>query len=609
MKIRIKMRVKYTIIIFCAILFTNTISIAQHQAEGVHKQDSYVINFRYGNETLYGSFLNNKEALSSLRALTQNNRSLISDQKGHLRIVSVIPESEKGNIAAINFASIRGAVVRQWLRDNFSWLSESDFSFYISADSDRNAVEVSFIDSPIEDKHKSDIFFSLDKGYPEKVDYAVARYKRVPFLDGSQMFKHTGMDFGIIDPALDPTKTVKLEGAIDEKIIVTIYYRWDKDNLDQTYLTNTQTLAEIDSLLHLKSADYIDSLRIVAYASPEGPPDYNKRLSQRRANTLKDYLLTSYPRFREEQIVTEARGENWDGFRRMALADDKLPLKEQVLSIIDNPNITDLQRQAQIAKLDGGRLYKNYILPNYYRYLRSGASLFVVYNPGMPVDINFEPIQVIIVEPEPEPEPIVIVEPEPEPEPIIKYPIALRTNLLYDAVGAANIGIEVPIKGHWSWILDGAYSYWRSPKNLYALQTLEYGTEVRYWFGVTEKKKDKNSNWAKPLKGWNVGVYGRYWQRYDAQWIDGYQGDGTWSAGLTAGYAFPIGKQLSFEAGIGAGWLSTSEYRHYHQPEYDKDGKYHLMWQETGRWSGLSVTKVRFSLVWLIEYQKRGGQR
>lgn len=568
---------------------------------GFGQSDHFSIDFRHGSETLYAAYMNNNRTLADLKSSLINSRSRISEHKEHIQIVSVIPKLEKGNIAAINFASIRGAVVRQWLRDHFSWLSESDFSFYIAADEDRNAVEVSFMDSPIADEYKSDIFFSLDKGHPEKVDHAVARYKKIPFVDGSEMFERTGMDLKFIDPALDPTQTNKTEGAIDEQIIVTIYYRWDKDHLDQTYLTNTPTLSQIDSLLHLKSADYIDSLRIVAYASPEGPPDYNKRLSERRANTLRDYLLSTYPRLQEEQIITEAKGENWDGFRHMAQADPKLPMKEQVLSIINNPNITDLQRQSQIAKLNGGRLYRNYILPNYYRYLRTGASLFVVYNPGKPVDIDFEPIKGTIAEPEPEP--IVIV--RPEPRLITKYPIALRTNLLYDAIGAVNLGAEVPIKEHFSVIGDFAYSYWRGGKNRYALQTLEYGVEGRYWFGISDSRKAKSPNWTKPLKGWNAGVYGRYWQRYDAQWIDGVQGDGTWSAGATAGYAFPIGKQLSFEAGIGIGWLSTSEFRHYHQPEYDKDGNYHLMWQKTGRWSGLSITKVRFSLVWLIESRKK----
>ena len=571
------------------------------------------LDFRYGSEILYRAYENNAETIEQIKCLSQQYISQITSMHGHIQIVSIIPESEKGNIAAINFASIRGVVVRQWLRDNFSEFNDNDFTFLILPDKNRNAVEVSFVDGPIEDKHQSDIFFSLDKGYPEKVDYAVARYKRVPFLDGSAMFERTGMDFGIIDPTLDPTQTKKIEGAIDEKIVVTIYYRWDKDDLDKTYLTNAETLHQIDSLLHLKSADYIDSLRIVAYASPEGPPDYNKRLSQRRANTLKNYILENYPNFKEGQIFIEAKGENWDGFRRMAEADPKLPMKEQVLAIINNPNITDLQRQSQIARLDGGRLYKNYILPNYYRYLRSGASLFVVYNPGMPIDTDFDPIEVNITEPEPEPVVTVIIEPEPiiTIDTIRRYPIALRTNLLYDAVGAINIGIELPYgqNKNWSLIADFAYAYWRSPKNIYALQTLEYGIENRYWFGVNKRLKERKQNWAQPLKGWHVGVYGKYWQRYDVQFVDGIQGDASWSAGITAGYVIPINRSLSFDFGVGAGWVSTSEYRHYHQPEYDANGKYHLMWQQTGRWSGLSLTKVRFALVWLIQTTKTQERR
>ena len=561
--------------------------------------ESYSIDFRYGSETLYASYLNNKKNLAQLKSKIIDRRSLIMEQKAHIRILSVIPESEKGNIAAINFASIRGAVVRQWLRDNYAWLSEAHFSFYISAQSNRNAVEVSVMDMPIADQHQSDIFFSLDKGYPEKVDYAVARYKQIPFLDGSSLFERTGMDFKIIDPAIGSGITSNTEGPLEDRMVVTVYYRWDKDDLDKTYLTNTQTFFQIDSLLQLKSADYIDSLRIVAYASPEGPPDYNRRLSQRRANTLKNYLLSTYPHLKAERITTDAKGENWDGFRRMALADTDLPMKEQVLSIVDNPHITDLQRQSQIAKLDKGRLYKNYILPNYYRYLRTGASLFAVYNPEMPADIDFEPIAVTIKEPDH----IVVVASPVELLPVIAYPVALRTNLLYDAIGAFNIGLEIPFGGdkNWSWILDGAYSYWRSPKNLFALQTLEYGTELRYWWRGNRRLMADNPNWAKPLKGWNVGAYGRYWQRYDVQWIDGVQGDATWSVGLTVGYAFPISRSLAFEASVGGGWISTSEYRHYHQPEYDEKGNYHLMWQETGKWSGLTLTKIRFSLVWLIE--------
>lgn len=562
-----------------------------------------IIHFRHGSETLYGALNDNKASLASIHSIIAEKRPQIEDGSGHIRLTALMPSDQRGNLAALNLASIRASVIRTYLKNNHPSLSDIHFTFLIDPNGKENAIRVEFVPGVVSDATQSDIWYSLSRNHPEKIEYAMSHYKRIPFSDGSELFEATGMDFDVTDPILDKTVTTKIVGMTDEKVSVTIYYRWDKDNLDKTYLNNAETLVKIDSLLTSEESQYIDSLVVVAYASPEGIPAYNHALSQRRANTIKQYILENYPQYKYDQIITIARGENWEGFRRMAVGDPNLPMKEQVLAIIDNPNLDDVQRQSMITRLDGGRLYKNYILPNYYRYLRLGASLFVIYTPGTPVEIDFEPIHVEISEPIFIPS---VIEPIITIDTVRSYPIALRTNLLYDALGALNIGIELPYgRGkNWSFIADIAYAYWRSPKNLYALQTLEYGLENRYWFGVSQKKRDRKANWAQPLKGFYVGIYGKYWQRYDAQWIDGVQGDVSWSAGLTAGYTIPLSNSLSFDFGIGAGWVSTSEYRHYHQPEYDENGQYHLMWQETGRWSGLSLTKVRFALVWLIQTTK-----
>lgn len=390
-----------------------------------------------------------------------------------------------------------------------------------------------------------------------------------------------------------------------QRVPIKIHFRWDKSELDKSYLTNSENLQRLDSLLRLSVTEHIDTICIVAYASPEGDPTYNQRLSERRAKAIKEYLNKNYSLLDSTTIVMDARGENWDGFLEMAKGDTLLPMRKKVLEILTSP-MSDIQRQTKIEHLDGGKVYRNYILPNYYRYLRNAVSLFFIYAPEVVSDVKEETVSE-------QPKETVLEIPiididysdmQSETEVVYNYPIALRTNLLYNAIGAINAGIEIPFgsQKNWSVIVDGAYSYWRTSNNLYALQTLEYGTELRYWFGVSDRRKSRNENWSKPLKGWNVGVYGRYWQRYDVQAIDGYQGDGSWSTGLTVGYAFPISKQLSFETSVGGGWFSTSQYRHYHKPQ---DG--HLMWQETGSWSGFTLTKVRFALVWLI--QKRGGQK
>lgn len=385
-----------------------------------------------------------------------------------------------------------------------------------------------------------------------------------------------------------------------------IYFRVDKSRIDTTYMNNAALLRRMSSIITEQNVTHIDSLIITAYASPEAPSDYNKRLSQRRANAVQEYFLERFPMLRPDMIRAYGRGENWVGLRQLVEQDSMVPMRDEVLRVIDS-NLPEDEREIKLKSLQGGTVYR-YIYRNLYPRLRLGASLNVMLAETAPEElrllvgkpaIKYTPIRTTTLS---VPRPALAI------LPIIKtikkesYPFAIRTNLLYDAVGALNIGMEFPYgkKKNWSAIADVAYSFWHTPRNLYALQTLEYGVENRYWFGVSERRKERNPNWAQPLKGFYAGVYGKYWQRYDVQWIDGYQGDASWSVGLTAGYAVPIGRSLSLDFGIGAGWVAISEYRHYHRPEYDENGKYHLMWQQTGIWNGLSLTKLRLSLVWMI---------
>lgn len=409
-----------------------------------------------------------------------------------------------------------------------------------------------------------------------------------------------------INQALPSVPIVNMTTIIPDFII---YFRLDKSKIDPSYMNNAAVLDQISHIVTERNLTYIDSLIISAYASPEAPSAYNKRLSERRANAVRDYFLKKFPLLKPDIVHAYGHGENWDRLRQLVVADSLLPQKNEVLRIIDS-NLSQDQREVKLKALHGGAIYR-YIYKNFYPHLRLGTSLNVmlaqvapeylrssIYGHTIePLTPHIEPLKIFL-------QPITIR--SVEYKKIYNYPLAFKTNLLYDAVGALNIGIEVPFgkKKNWSLIADVAYSYWRSTKNLYALQTLEYGLESRYWFGVKEELKIRKPNWAQPLKGFYMGIYGRYWQRYDVQFIDGYQGDGSWSAGITAGYVMPLNRSLSLDFGVGGGWFSTSQYRHYHQPEYDENGSGHLMWQQTGKWSGLMLTKVQVSLVWIIRTSK-----
>ena len=437
-----------------------------------------------------------------------------------------------------------------------------------------------------------------------------AGYDIIPNIESTMMKQENRplpphLDSISINPAKQKTigSTVK-----SMHLPVTIYYRKNKYTLDSMYLSNRQQLAILDSILISANTEQIDTMTIAAFASPEGHPDYNKLLSGRRANTIRDYILSKYPQIEPHRVTSLAKGENWEGLLEFVLNDPKVPSREKVLEIITSTK-DNIQKQRELTGLDGGKTYYRYIRPNYYPYLRTSVSIFITYRPESLSLMNSElplltPLQI---------EKPTIINPMQSLSDLstTRYPFSLRTNLLYDAVGAFNIGVEIPFgtQKNWSWMTDVAYSFWRSSNNLYALQTLEYGMELRYWFGISDRCKKQKPNWKQPLKGFYIGTYGKYYQRYDVQFIDGYQGDGSWSLGLTGGYAVPLNRRLSLDLGLGAGWFSTSQYRHYHRPEYDENGNYHLMWQETGTWSGLSITKLRVSLVWLFQTKdiKKGG--
>ena len=63
---------------------------------------------------------------------------------------------------------------------------------------------------------------------------------------------------------------------------------------------------------------------------------------------------------------------------------------------------------------------------------------------------------------------------------------------------------------------------------------------------------------------------------------------------------FPVGRNLSFEAGIGLGFLHTS-YEEY----LPIDG--HYVYQRTSRTDYFGPVKLKFALVWRLWNQNREG--
>jgi len=190
--------------------------------------------------------------------------------------------------------------------------------------------------------------------------------------------------------------------------------------------------------------------------------------------------------------------------------------------------------------------------------------------------------------------------------------MALKTNLLFDALLTPNIEIEIPL-GHenrWSIMVEDWFPWFLYRKNavgqartepriidkIYknAYQVWTVGAELRYWY------RPRSNKFRQTLTGTFVGLYGAG-GKYDWEWDStGDQGE-FFSAGLTWGKAWRLGKHWNLECSgsVGAVWGPR---RHYNG-EYDD---IHLVWKYNSNIFYAGPTKLKVSIAWLIG---KGGER
>jgi hypothetical protein len=168
--------------------------------------------------------------------------------------------------------------------------------------------------------------------------------------------------------------------------------------------------------------------------------------------------------------------------------------------------------------------------------------------------------------------------------------LALKTNMLYDAVLIPNIGVEVGLGRKWTASADWFYT-WFSSDNRH-----------RYWQGyggyVTLRRYLGNHQ---TLSGHHLGIYA-LGMTYDVEWGGrGYQAERFgFGGGIEYGYSLPVSKRIDIDFSIGAGF-QDGEYK-----EYDPmDG--HYVWQATHKRHWWGPTKAEVTLKWRLG--KKGGDR
>ena len=383
-----------------------------------------------------------------------------------------------------------------------------------------------------------------------------------------------------------------------------LYYYCDRIDLQEDYLDNAMQMARIRDIL--ARSPRIDSIAIYAYASPEGAPHRNDWLARRRAEVARDFILANLPNdsvLLPQNIILHPMGENWEGLYEELDANYHLMNRDRVMKIM-RADIPTETKKWRLKQLDNGFTY-NWIIRHHMPALRVATWLCV-----------YQPIPEFVADTMPDISVEMPTLPELEPLPVTevsrkkKTILALKTNLLYDALSLVNYSIEVPIGERFSalWYHQFPWWTWGQADNQYCIRFLSIGGEGRWWFKPMPRPQMGKSVQRDRLMGHFVGIYAES-GKWDFEWGRDicHQGE-HWSVGLSYGYSMPLGRRLNMEFSLSLGYASIA-YRGYTPSE-----NYEILWRDPakqGRWHYFGPTKVQVSLVYpiLLTTKKKGGSK
>ncbi len=205
---------------------------------------------------------------------------------------------------------------------------------------------------------------------------------------GALEMRYYGMDCCDTDPlgllALTPAKPDRITITEDnlspllaaqdepikrrqEEIELRINYRFDRSEILPNYRQNEEQLTMLRNalapILQNQTSEKIVLGGITGYASPEGSELHNKGLSERRAQSIKQYLIEQYSEQLFGGLQVIGAGADWTGLREaIARSVDRSDQKD-VLAILD-ASYTPERRQEELAKLSTyGDLLRNVYPP------------------------------------------------------------------------------------------------------------------------------------------------------------------------------------------------------------------------------------------------------
>lgn len=156
-----------------------------------------------------------------------------------------------------------------------------------------------------------------------------------------------------------------------------ICFRVDKTVYDPDYLGNRASVDSLVRLVEKVGEENVESIHVIAYASPEGWLFHNNELAKKRAYELRWLFRNTFPGIHYTKISCESGGESWSLLRERVAADPGLdePSRERILKILDDGSLSNEMLKRKMKDLGG--LYE-YFLRTHYRHLRLGLTTITV---------------------------------------------------------------------------------------------------------------------------------------------------------------------------------------------------------------------------------------
>ncbi|MBP5504713.1 MAG: DUF3575 domain-containing protein [Bacteroidales bacterium] len=404
-----------------------------------------------------------------------------------------------------------------------------------------------------------------------------------------------------------------------------IYFRKDRTEYDGSYLENQQAVIALKRILDEAGIDRIDSVKVTAYASPEGVREHNLQLSRERARALAPLVNQYMPEYAPLISVIDG-GEAWEPLHKRIEEDSNLPdyTRQQILAILDDDSVgTDTKKWRLQHRLGTdpilGDLY-DYILDEHYRYLRC-LSIQIDYNDKADIKTP-DTLNDSSVSPPPTVENSLADASEadddishPQPDELsdtawtgnvhaTRPILAVSTNLLYDITYIPKYGVtSIPSfsleyypgnYGRFSFGADVEWPMWQHFDTHRYMQIQNVTLNARWYFAP---KYQHDYRGAYLLANVNSVRYGIGWEEH------GWEGEGVGTS-LGIGYKHSLfgSKRLFWEAGAAVGCF-WSHYDPYYWGNdatgwyyYDYDGPLEEFKERNHPLFWLNPTRVWFSV-------------